>query len=245
METPQVDLQKAETPQTEHQTAAEENQAKGKLPQAQSKRKSVAREYIEAVIIAVLLAAFIRTFIVQAFKIPSGSMLETLQIGDHVLVSKFIYGIKMPFTSKVLIPIKEPQRGDIIVFKFPQDPSVDYIKRVVAVGGDTIEIKNKKVFVNGELQNNNHAQFTDPEIRPAIVGPRDNYGPLKVPPGNLFVMGDNRDNSFDSRFWGFVGLDAVRGKAFILYWSWDVRDSLFSIDRFTSIRWSRIGHLVE
>jgi signal peptidase I len=234
-----------ETPQTEHQAAAEENQDKGKLPQAQSKRKSAAREYTEAIIIAVLLALFIRTFIVQAFKIPSGSMLETLQIGDHVLVSKFIYGIKMPFTGNVLIPIKEPQRGDIIVFKFPQDTSVDYIKRVIAVGGDTIEIKNKKVFINGELLADAHSQFTDPEIKPAIEGPRDNYGPVTVPEGKLFVMGDNRDNSFDSRFWGFVNLDAVRGKAFILYWSWDVRDSLFSIDRFTSIRWGRIGHLVE
>ena len=234
-----------ETPQTEHQSTAEENQAKGQPPQEQSKRKSVAREYTEAIIIAVLLALFIRTFIVQAFKIPSGSMLETLQIGDHVLVSKFIYGIKMPFTGKVLIPIKEPKRGDIIVFKYPNDPSIDYIKRVVAVGGDTIEIKNKKVFVNGELQVNDHAKFTDPEIKPAIEGPRDNYAPQTVPPGKLFVMGDNRDNSFDSRFWGFVDLEAVRGKAFILYWSWDVQKSLFSINRFTSIRWSRIGHLVE
>ncbi len=234
-----------ETPQTDHSNPAEEKQVEGRLPQEQAAAKSVAREYTEAIIIAVLLALFIRTFIVQAFKIPSGSMLETLQIGDHVLVSKFIYGIKMPFTGKVLIPIKEPKRGDIIVFKFPQDPSVDYIKRVIAVGGETVEIKNKKVFINGKLLANDHGQFTDPEIKPAIEGPRDNYGPVTVPDGKLFVMGDNRDNSFDGRFWGFVDLDAVRGKAFILYWSWDLQKSLFSIDRFTSIRWGRIGHLVE
>jgi signal peptidase I len=234
-----------ETPQADHSNTAEEKQTKGNIAQKQTASKSVAREYAEAIIIAVLLALFIRTFIVQAFKIPSGSMLETLQIGDHVLVSKFIYGIKMPFTGKVLIPIKNPKRGDIIVFKFPQDPSVDYIKRVIAVGGETVQIKNKKIFINGKMLEHDHGQFTDPEIKPAIDGPRDNYGPITVPEGKLFVMGDNRDNSYDSRFWGFVDLDAVRGKAFMLYWSWDVQKSLFSVDRFTSIRWGRIGHIVK
>ncbi len=207
--------------------------------------KSTAREYIEAIVIAVLLALFIRTFIVQAFKIPSGSMLETLQIGDHLLVSKFIYGIKMPFTGKVLIPIKEPQRGDIVVFKYPEDPSLDYIKRVVAVGGDTVEIRDKQLFINGEPLADDHGQFKDERIVPASEGPRDNCGPVQVPEGKLFVMGDNRDNSYDSRFWGFVGLEAVRGKAFILYWSWDVQHRLFSLDRFASIRWNRIGGLVR
>uniref|UniRef100_UPI00405796F0 signal peptidase I n=1 Tax=Candidatus Electronema sp. TaxID=2698783 RepID=UPI00405796F0 len=207
--------------------------------------KSTVREYIEAIVIAVLLALFIRTFIVQAFKIPSGSMLETLQIGDHLLVSKFIYGIKMPFSGKVLIPIKEPQRGDIIVFKYPENPSLDYIKRVVAVGGETVEIKNKKVFINGKPLADDHGQFKDERLVAASDGPRDNFGPATVPQGKLFVMGDNRDNSYDSRFWGFVDLEAVRGKAFILYWSWDVQHSLFSLDRFSSIRWSRIGGLVR
>lgn len=235
-----------ETPQPDQQIVAEEKQNQAETEtNPQQKGKSVAREYSEAIVIAVLLALFIRTFVVQPFKIPSGSMLQTLLIGDHVLVSKFIYGIKMPFTGTVLIPIKEPQRGDIIVFRYPKDPSIDYIKRVVAVGGDTIEIRNKKVYINGELTVNEHIQFTDPEIRPAIDGPRDNYGPLTVPPGKLFVMGDNRDNSSDSRYWDFVDLNAVLGKAFILYWSWDLNKSLFSIDRFTSIRWGRIGHLVE
>ena len=207
--------------------------------------KSTVREYIEAIVIAVLLALFIRTFIVQAFKIPSGSMLETLQIGDHLLVSKFIYGIKTPFSGKVLIPIKEPQRGDIIVFKYPENPSLDYIKRVVAVGGETVEIKNKKVFINGKPLADDHGQFKDERLVAASDGPRDNFGPATVPQGKLFVMGDNRDNSYDSRFWGFVDLEAVRGKAFILYWSWDVQHSLFSLDRFSSIRWNRIGGLVR
>lgn len=211
----------------------------------QYRSKSVFREYIEAIVIAVLLALFIRTFIVQAFKIPSGSMLETLQIGDHVLVSKFIYGIKIPFTGKVLIPVKEPQRGDIIVFKYPKEPKLDYIKRVVAVGGETLEIKDKQVFINGELLVDDHGEFKDDNVHSAAQDPRDNLGPLTVPSGKLFVMGDNRDNSYDSRFWGFVDLEAVRGKAFILYWSWDVQRSLFSLERFASIRWARIGNLVR
>jgi signal peptidase I len=211
----------------------------------QTKSKSVILEYIEAIVIAVLLALFIRTFIVQAFKIPSGSMLETLQIGDHVLVSKFIYGIKMPFTGKVLIPIKEPKRGDIIVFQYPNDPSLDYIKRVIAVGGETVESRDKKIFINGKPLADDHGQFKDSTIHPPSEDPRDNFGPVTVPEGKLFVMGDNRDNSYDSRFWGFVDLAAVRGKAFILYWSWDVNKSLFSMERFTSVRWGRIGHLVQ
>jgi signal peptidase I len=219
---------------------------RGSAMQQKNQKKSVLREYAEAIAIAVVLALFIRTFIVQAFKIPSGSMLETLQIGDHILVSKFIYGIKMPFTGKVLIPIKEPRRDDIIVFQYPQDTSLDYIKRVIAVGGDTVESRDKKIFINGTVLTNDHGQFEkDSLIMSASDGPRDNFGPLTVPEGKLFVMGDNRDNSYDSRFWGFVDLEAVRGKAFIIYWSWDVQHNLFSADRFTSIRWGRIGHFVQ
>lgn len=209
------------------------------------KKKSTLREYTEAIVIALVLALFIRTFIVQAFKIPSGSMLPTLQIGDHLLVNKFIYGIKLPFSGKILVPIKNPAPGDIVVFKFPKNPKLDYIKRVIAVAGDTVEIRNKRIFVNGVLFQDKHGVFTDPRILPATAGPRDNFGPVKVPEHHIFVMGDNRDNSFDGRFWGFVDLKAVRGKALILYWSWDVRKPLFSLDRFASIRWGRIGDLVH
>ncbi|HHB76837.1 MAG TPA: signal peptidase I [Desulfobulbus sp.] len=209
------------------------------------KKKSTLREYTEAIVIALVLALFIRTFIVQAFKIPSGSMLPTLQIGDHLLVNKFIYGVKVPFSGRVLIPIKNPRPNDIVVFKFPKNPKLDYIKRVIAVAGDTVEIRNKRIFVNGVPFQDKHGVFTDPRILPANAGPRDNFGPVKVPEHHIFVMGDNRDNSFDGRFWGFVDLKAVRGKAFILYWSWDVRKPLFSLDRFTSIRWGRIGDLVH
>lgn len=210
-----------------------------------TKKKSVFREYAEAIIIALLLALFIRTFVVQAFKIPSGSMLPTLQIGDHILVNKFIYGIKVPVADKIIVPIKKPQRGDIIVFKFPRDPKLDYIKRVIAVGGDTIQVRNKKIYVNNRLSPDKYAIHTDPKILPASVSPRDNFGPVTVPEGKLFVMGDNRDNSFDSRFWGYVDLAAVLGKAFIIYWSWDVQKPLLSVDRFTSIRWNRLGDIVH
>jgi signal peptidase I len=201
------------------------------------KRKSTIREYIEAILIALLLALFIRTFVVQAFKIPSGSMLNTLLIGDHILVNKFIYGIKNPLTGNTWIPVKEPGRRDIVVFKYPVNPSQDYIKRVIGVEGDTIEIKDKKVYVNGEPQEEEYAIFLDNKILPENVQGRDNMGPITVPENSLFVMGDNRDNSYDSRFWKFVDLKSVKGKAFILYWSWDSEDF--------SVRWNRIGRLVH
>jgi len=208
-------------------------------------KKSVIRENIEAIVIALLLALFIRTFIIQAFKIPSGSMLPTLLIGDHLLVNKFIYGIKMPFTGTTLIPINNPKPNDIVVFEYPKDPELDYIKRVIAVAGDIVEIRDKHIFINGKPFDDRHGVFRDPTIHPAALDPRDNFGPVTVPANKIFAMGDNRDNSFDGRFWGFVDLKAIRGKAWAIYWSWDVQTPLFSLERLRSIRWSRIGDSVH
>jgi signal peptidase I len=206
--------------------------------------KGKVRENIEAFVIAIVLALFIRAFVVQAFKIPSGSMQNTLLIGDYILVNKFIYGVKIPFTEITVIPVKEPKKGDIIVFKFPGDPSKDFIKRVVAVGGDTVEIREKKVYVNGKAEVNEHAihsdprYFDDPHLYPPEMLKRDNMGPLTVPEDKLFVMGDNRDESNDSRFWGLVDVSAVRGKAFIIYWSWDGHKKI-------GLRWDRLGDLIK
>jgi signal peptidase I len=202
-----------------------------------TKTKSGLRENIEAILIAIVLALFIRTFVIQAFKIPSGSMKETLKIGDHILVNKFIYGIKIPFLQTTLIHITNPKRGDIVVFKFPEDPSKDFIKRVIGVAGDVIEIRNKKVYVNHKLLNHDHGIHTDSYDFPASVQPRDNFGPVVVPPHSLFVMGDNRDQSYDSRFWGFVNLKAVLGKAILIYWSWDSQTH--------DVRWNRIGEILH
>ncbi|MDX1763971.1 MAG: signal peptidase I [bacterium] len=177
------------------------------------------RENFEAIVIAVILALFIRTFVVQAFKIPSGSMLETLQIGDHILVNKFIYGTHIPFTDVSIFPLREPERGDIIVFKYPVDESRDFIKRVVGVPGDIIEIRDKMVYVNGEEQKDEaYVIHRDDTI---IPGQRDNLGPVTIPEDSYFVMGDNRDGSYDSRFWGYVKQEEILGKALIIYWSWD------------------------
>lgn len=202
-----------------------------------SPKKSLLREYGEAIIIAIVLALFIRAFVIQAFKIPSGSMQPTLQIGDHILVNKFIYGIKIPFTNKTLIPGKEPKRGDIIVFIFPEDPKKDFIKRVIGVPGDVIEIRDKKIWVNDEPLNDTYGFYSDPRIIPESIRPRDNLSGITVPPHKLFVMGDNRDHSYDSRFWGFVDFSRVKGKAFIIYWSWDKENF--------GVRWGRIGHLIR
>ena len=205
---------------------------------ASEKSKSSLRENTEAIIVAVIIAMFIRTFIIQAFKIPSGSMLETLQIGDQILVNKFIYGVKIPFTDgKVLIPFKDPKKGDIVVFKYPEDPTKDFIKRVVATAGDTVEIKNKQVYINDKkITDAPYVEHKDARILPAMFTTRDNMKKITVPENKLFVMGDNRDNSHDSRFWGFVDLSEVRGEAFVIYWSWNK-------DRF-GVRWNRIGHLL-
>ena len=201
------------------------------------KKKSGLRENIEAILVAIVLALFIRTFVIQAFKIPSGSMKQTLLIGDHILVNKFIYGVKIPFSQTTIIPIKNPKRGDIIVFKFPEDPSKDFIKRVIGVAGDVIEVRDKKVYVNHTLLTHDWGIHTDPNIFPAVIQPRDNFCQVVVPEHSLFVMGDNRDQRYDSRFWGFVDLKAVKGKALIIYWSWDKEDF--------GVRWDRIGHILK
>ncbi len=208
----------------------------------EKKKKSVFRDYLEALIWAVLLALVIRTWGVQAFKIPSGSMKPTLLVGDHLLVSKSAYGIKLPFTGQVLIPIGDPQRGDIVVFLFPEDRDKDFIKRIVGLPGETVEVRNKLVYVNGKRLPDPWAHFSDRIILPPGIQPRDNFGPVKIPADHYFVMGDNRDESYDSRFWfggkgGFVPREDILGKAFIIYWSW--RDNTFGV------RWSRIGKVLH
>jgi len=204
---------------------------------ATPKVKSTFREYTEAILMALVLALFIRTFIVQAFKIPSGSMIPTLAIGDHILVNKLSYGIRIPFLEKYLVDFGTPSRGDVIVFIYPEDRSKDFIKRVIGVAGDNVEVRSKKVFINGKAVDDSHAHFEgyDPQLGGTVNG--DNYGPKVVPEGHVFVMGDNRDRSYDSRFWGYVNLSEVRGKAFLIYWSWD------GIDRW--VRWERLGSLIR
>jgi signal peptidase I len=202
-----------------------------------SKTKSKFVEYAEAIVIAILVAFFIRTFVVQAFKIPSGSMKPTLLIGDHLLVNKFIYGVKIPFVRKTLISVSEPKRGDVVVFIYPEDRSKDFIKRVIGVGGDTIEIRNKKIFLNGLPYHDTHGIYADDFVIPGAIQPRDNFGPFKVPQGALFTMGDNRDQSYDSRFWGVVEVKDVLGKAMIIYWSWN--------SEISNVRGGRIFNLIH
>ena len=189
------------------------------------KEKSVFREYAEAIVIALILALVIRTLIVQAFKIPSGSMLPTLQIGDHILVNKFIYR----FVS--------PQRGDVIVFKYPKDEARDFIKRVIGLPNDKLEIRNRRIFVNDRPLEEPYVVHSDPGVQEESVSPRDFFGPVVIPPGKYFMMGDNRDFSMDSRFWGFLDRSKIRGKAFLIYWSWDS-------EKFRP-RWRRIGMIVH
>ncbi|MCF8719790.1 signal peptidase I [Nitrospina gracilis] len=208
---------------------------------ANAKQKSTLREYTEAIVIALVLALLIRTFIVQAFKIPSGSMEDTLLIGDHLLVTKFSYGIHIPneipfagirFFPDVLLFQEVPERGDIIVFKYPMDETKDFIKRVIALPGEKLELRHQQVYINGQRLEEPYVHHTEPpSLEP--VPERDDLGPLLIPDGHVFVMGDNRENSHDSRKWGFLDLDKVRGKAQWIYWSWNG-------DR-GSVRFDRIG----
>lgn len=227
------------------------------------KPKSQARELIEALTVALLLALFIRTFFVQAFKIPSGSMLPTLQIGDHILVNKFIYGarIEIPLTQRALgrLPgVRKPKPGDIIVFIYPKNTEQDFIKRVVAVEGQTVLVRNKQLSIDGQPWDDPHATWANP----ANTHEGDNFGPFTVPANTVFVMGDNRNNSYDSRFWGPVPLDAIKGQAMVIYFSWNGPGEIVTVpfrglERLLSavahfgwddeswVRWNRLGRVVN
>lgn len=203
------------------------------LAEVRNNKKSVVREYGEAFLYAIILALVIRTFVVQAFKIPSGSMIPSLLVGDHILVNKFIYGIKIPFTDIEVFSFEEPQMGDIIVFKYPKDEKRDFIKRVVALPGERVEIRNKRVYIDGKLLKESYAIFNQEDsFLESSISNRDNYGPVTVPPGHLFMMGDNRDNSMDSRFWGFLEEKKIKGKAFLIYFSWESERH--------RVRWNRL-----
>ncbi len=235
------------------------------MPEAQpenKKKKSLYKEWIEPFLIAAVVALFIRQFAVEAFKIPSGSMIPTLTIGDHLLVNKFIYGPRIPFTDSRIFNWKEPKRGDIIVFKYPENEDKNFIKRVVGLPGDKIEIKNGKLFLNdapvpvteagmydGKEQTSGFPYYAKPKlldeqlgiVKHRIMYLRDqagyNFGPKIVPPESVFVMGDNRDNSQDSRVWGFVKFNKILGRALIIYWSWDGNGRW--------VRWERLGTLIK
>lgn len=229
------------------------------------KKKSILREYVESFAIALILALMIKTSVVEAYKIPSGSMEDTLLIGDFLLANKFIYGSKLPipFTNIHLPALREPKAGDIVIFKYPLDQKVNYIKRCVAVAGDTILIRDKVLYVNSRIfPNPPESKFTDKTVAPRGMGNRDNFGPYIVPQGNIFMMGDNRDNSYDGRFWGPLDRRLVLGQAMIIHYSWEPdlnapevrRDDLLSIPKNIvyniihfpqRVRWSRIGHIIK
>src|SRR5438445_7180499 len=233
---------------------------------AETFKKSTLREYFESIVIAVILALFIRTFVVQAFKIPTGSMEENLLIGDHLLVNKFIFGPSETALERTLLPIGTIKRGDVIVFKYPEEPDRDFIKRVIGLPGETVELREKKVYINGKGLDEPYVHFLTPpssasglhEVTSYDV--RERYGPVTVPPDHYFVMGDNRDNSQDSRYWGFLPRDYVKGKALLIYWSYEsgredyIDEGLGASVRrlgsvlahfFTRTRWERLGHQIH
>ena len=191
--------------------------------------KSRLRQNVESIGLALIIALAVRTSVVQAFWVPSGSMLPTIQIGDHLFVNKLAYAVHLPFIGPVA-KVGDVERGDIVVFVSPVDHQTDLIKRIVAVAGDKVELRHKQLFVNGEASVDQYAHFVDSNVN--AVGPRDNFGPVIVPEGKFFVLGDNRDRSYDSRFWGFADVAAVKGKATFIYWSWDKEN-----------RWPRLARL--
>jgi len=229
-------------------------------------KKSTVREYFESIVIAVILALFVRTFVLQAFKIPTGSMENNLLIGDHLLVNKFVDAPTASSVERALLPIGEIRRGDVLVFKYPVEPDRDFIKRVIGLPGETLQLKDKKIFINGKPLDEPYVHFLEPprgsselsEVTSSDV--RENYGPVTVPPNQYFMMGDNRDNSADSRYWGFMPRDYVKGKALLIYWSYesereDYEDESASaavkglasvfMHFFTKTRWDRLGHVIH
>ena len=230
---------------------------------AQTFQKSTLREYFEAIVIAVILSLFVRTWVVQAFKIPTGSMENNLLIGDHLLVNKFVSGPSATAFERSVLPMREPRRGDIVVFKYPDEPERDFIKRVIGLPGETLELRNKKVYINGQPLEEPYVHFLEAgsegqEVTSFDV--RERYGPVRIPDGQYFVMGDNRDNSQDSRYWGFLPRHYIKGKALMIYWSYDSGPDeyvetgltgtvkrLFSVVThfFTRTRWERIFNQIH
>ena len=213
-------------------------------------KKSVAREYLESVVVAVILALFIRTFVVQAFKIPTGSMETNLLIGDHLLVNKLVYSPSYGPLEEAVFGKRPIERGHVVVFKFPEDPARDFIKRVIGLPGETVEIRDKKVFIDGQPLDEPYTFFKDlplrhddPEYGLRGDGERDRWGPQVVPEGKLFVMGDNRDNSRDSRYWGFLPIDQVKGRALLVYWSYQATRDEYQ--RTSPVEWLKdLGNMV-
>jgi signal peptidase I len=220
-------------------------------------KKSAAREYLESIVVAVILALFIRTFAVQAFKIPTGSMEPNLLIGDHLLVNKLVYSPSLAPWEDALFGKKPIQRGHVVVFKYPEEPWRDFIKRVIGLPGETVEVRGQQVIVNGRSIDDPYAHWTPRRTDdPESVSFHDGWGPQVVPPGHLLVLGDNRDNSRDSRFWGFLPIDQVKGRALLVYWSYEatreeyhrtgpvewVKDTLSAFGR---TRWKRFFHVIR
>jgi signal peptidase I len=223
-------------------------------------KKSTAREYFESIVIAVILALFIRTFVVQAFKIPTGSMENNLLVGDHLLVNKLVYAPTLWSLERALMPVDGIARGDVVVFKYPEEPERDFIKRVIGLPGETLEVRNKKVYVNGSALEEPYVQYLQPPSESGSGGydVRERYGPVTIPADQYFVMGDNRDNSQDSRYWGYLPRSYVKGRALMVYWSYEAEperyregsDGLRGVisavpDFFTRTRWSRLFHFIR
>ena len=221
-------------------------------------RKSIVREYFESICVAVILAFFVRTFVFQAFKIPTGSMENNLLIGDHLLVNKFVFAPTLSRLENMLLPIDPIRRGDIIVFKYPEEPERDFIKRVIGLPGETLELKKKRVYINGMLLDEPYVRYLVPPDEENGAGEFDvrvQYGPVTVPAGHYFMMGDNRDNSQDSRYWGFLPQHYVKGRALMIYWSFEqpsgeqptglagVVRAVTSI--VTGTRWNRLLHQIH
>jgi len=226
--------------------------------------KSTLREYFESIVVAVILALFIRTFVVQAFKIPTGSMEQNLLIGDHLLVNKFVFSPTATDAERGLLPVTSINRGDVIVFKYPEDPERDFIKRVIGLPGDVVEVRHKRVYIDGRPLDEPYVYYLRPPSAAAspfgVADLREQYGPVTVPPSEYFVMGDNRDNSQDSRYWGFLPRDLVKGRALVIYWSYESgADELYATgsgsvirrlwsgitDFFTHSRWERFLHPIR
>ena len=229
-------------------------------------KKSTVREYFESIVIAVILALFIRTFVVQAFKIPTGSMEENLLIGDHLLVNKFIFGPTATPLERALLPVADIKRGDVVVFKYPEEPDRDFIKRVIGLPAETIEVREKKVYVDGKPLDEPYAHYLLPAATPSefhevtSFDVRERYGPVTVPANHYFVMGDNRDNSQDSRYWGFLPRGYIKGKALVIYWSYEAEREDYQeegagaavrglasvfVHFFTRTRWDRMFHQIR